>query len=205
MHGRTKTQRGKDVGAALAGGKGKARTPPRAGFAAVGECADLQDGPLGSPRSSVAGSAGETMRSGWRRVSATAVLGLGLAFCAGWLATGAIAVGASPAMAVGTSRAVVKRHTQTISVLPARTTTVNVAYPDALEFGGATYSGEVRLIGPNPAVGGRRPKLSLIKVLSRQSAEGGSVLRVRIRNANPLGTLAARAVVSAITRLPVAG
>jgi hypothetical protein len=54
--------------------------------------------------------------------------------------------------------------------------------------------------GPDPAVGGRRPKLSLVRVLRSGSAEGDSVLRVRIRNGNPLGTLAVRAAIVAITR-----
>jgi len=112
----------------------------------------------------------------------------------------AAATTATLAFAAGS---VLRRHAETVSVLPARTTTVDVVYPDALEFAGAVYSGTVRIVGPNPALGGPRPRLRLITVLSSASAEGGSVLRVRIRNTNPLGTLAARAEITAITREPV--
>jgi hypothetical protein len=121
----------------------------------------------------------------------TSLGGLGPVVAAG-LCGGAIVAAAAPPPSV-------KRHEETVSVLPARTTTVNVAYPDALEFAGATYSGEVRVIRPNPDVGGTPPKLSLVTVLTKEPAEGGSVLHVRIRNANPRGTLAAQAE---ITRSP---
>jgi hypothetical protein len=121
---------------------------------------------------------------------------------------GQVGVAASRAGAAASLRSaaesapVVKRHEETVSLPPAAVTTVDVVYPDALEFGGATYSGKVKILGPNPEVGGRRPRLSLIDVLSKGSAEGDSVYRVRIRNANPRGTLSARAEITAITREP---
>jgi hypothetical protein len=124
-----------------------------------------------------------------------------LSRCCVVLALGAAGGAGSRAAAAG-APVVVKRHEETVSVLPARTSTFEVSYPDALEFAGAVYSGAVKIIGPNPAVGGRRPKLSLVRVLSSGSAEGDSVLRVRIRNANPPGTLAARAEIVAVTREP---
>jgi hypothetical protein len=126
-----------------------------------------------------------------------------LSRCCVVLLLGGLGGAALPAAAASAGASVVvKRHEETVSVLPARTSTFEVSYPDALEFGDAVYSGTVRLLGPNPDVGGRRPKLSLVRVLSSGSAEGDSVLRVRIRNANPLGTLAVRAEIVAVTREP---
>ena len=109
-----------------------------------------------------------------------------------------VAVGAGAQAAGGT----VRRHSETVELYDARTITVNVPYPAALEFAGATYSGAVRIIGAPAAVGGRRPRAALVRVLSDGSAEGGSVFRVRIRNSNPTGTLADRAVITAITVIP---
>jgi hypothetical protein len=118
--------------------------------------------------------------------------------------TAATAIALAGAIGVGAQagETVIKRDSRTVVLFPGRLTTVNVAYPDALEFGGATYSGTVKIISSDPKVGGPRPRLSLVKVLSKGSAEGGSVLRVRIRNGNPRETLAARAIVTAITQLP---
>ncbi|MHB8658532.1 MAG: hypothetical protein ACYC91_11350 [Solirubrobacteraceae bacterium] len=121
------------------------------------------------------------------------------------MAIGATSAVAAGELATGSTSFVVKRHEVTVSVLPARITTVNVVYPDALKFGGARYSSKVRILGPNPKVGGDRPRLGLIEVLSKRSAEGGSVLRVRISNRNRLGTLSARAEITAITREPRKG
>jgi len=114
--------------------------------------------------------------------------------------TGSGVGGASGAGAGATGGFVVKRNAQTIEVPAGRVTTRNLVYPDALKLGDSTYSGTVRILGPDPRSRGTRPRLTLIKVVSMQPAEGGSVLRVRIRNGNPTGTLAARAVITAITR-----
>jgi hypothetical protein len=135
-----------------------------------------------------------------------------MALVACLLALAAAAADESPARA-GTRNAgaryvqgtIVKRHTEIFSLFDDHLTTANVAYPDALKFADATYAGTIKIIGANPMVGGRRPDLGLVKVLSKQSTEGGSTLRVRIRNDNPHGTLAARAVVTAITREPRPG
>jgi len=121
-----------------------------------------------------------------------AALTLSMAACAA-------APAATPA---ASAPAAVKRISETVELYSGRTTTVNVPYPDALEYAGARYAGRVRIIGAPPQVGGPRPRLGLIRVLSSGPALGGSELRVRIRNSNPGGTLAARAVVTAITYLP---
>jgi hypothetical protein len=109
----------------------------------------------------------------------------------------AIAQGAS-----ATPRALVKRDVRTVSLRAGHVTTINVPYPDALEFAGARYSGSVRLLPPPAGETGRRPSLQLITILYRGPAEGGSLFRVRMRNVNPPGTLPARAVLTAITRVP---
>ena len=127
----------------------------------------------------------------WRR-AATALLAL--------LACAAIAQAASAA-----PHTLVKRDMRTVALRPGRTTTVTVPYPDALEFGGARYSGTVKILLPPPGARGRRPTLRLIKLLSDGPAEGESLFRVRIRNDNPPGTLPARAVIVALTRLPASG
>ncbi len=127
--------------------------------------------------------------TGTRHRAAAALLAL--------LACAAIAAAASAAPS-----ALVKRDMRTVALRPGRTATVNLPYPDALEFGGARYSGTVKILLPPPSARGRRPTLHLIKLLSDGPAEGGSLFRVRIRNDNPPGTLPARAVIAALTRLP---
>ena len=123
--------------------------------------------------------------------TAVAALVLGLACAA-----------AVDAAALASQPSVVKTDTRVVELYAARTTTVELPYPDALEFAGASYSSRVRIIGSPRDVGGARPRLSLIRVLSSESTEGGSLLKVRIRNRNPRGTLAARAIVTAVTTEP---
>ena len=129
------------------------------------------------------------LRSGTDHAGAAGLLAL----LAGVAITGA---------AWATPGAVVKRDVRTVALRAGRVTTVEVPYPDALEFAGARYSGSVKLLPAATDATGRRPDLQLVSVLSRGPAEGGSLFRVRIRNANPPGTLPARAVLMAITRVP---
>ena len=80
-------------------------------------------------------------------------------------------------------------HTQsgsrTFTVRSKTTATITLGYPLALKFANATYSGKVRLLKPGHAPRGRtRPRLSLVRILSRGPAEGGSVFRVRVRDRN---------------------
>lgn len=115
------------------------------------------------------------------------------------LACAALAL-ATPA--VGASTPLAKRQVRTVLLRPGRVTTASVPYPDALEFGGARYSASVKLLPPPAGEPGRRPNMRLIKILARGPVEGGSLYRVRIRNANAPGTLPARAVLTATTRVP---
>lgn len=127
-------------------------------------------------------------RSGFRRAILAGVV-LGVLACA---STAALA----------SSTPLVKRASRTISLRAGQTRTVLVPYPDALEFGGARYSGRVKVLSVAAPGHGRQPSLLLVKVLSKASSEGGSLLRVRIRNANAPGTLPVRALITAITRIP---
>ena len=118
------------------------------------------------------------------------------------LATSLLA-GASGA-ALGSIAPAVKSATRTVRVPAGQVRTIEIPYPDALKFGGARYSDRVTILSPPPSKHGKRPNLRLVKLLSDGPIEGGSLLRVRIRNDNPPGTLPARAVVVALTRLSAA-
>ena len=88
--------------------------------------------------------------------------------------------------------------------IPAgRTRTLTVPYPDALEYAGARYSGEVEIKLPRPGTSGRAPDLALVKILSRGSALGGSEYQVRAHNGNAPGTAAIRLEVIATTVEPL--
>ncbi|PZR69251.1 MAG: hypothetical protein DLM63_01865 [Solirubrobacterales bacterium] len=73
----------------------------------------------------------------------------------------------------GTTKPVSSKRTFTIA--SKATKSFHLLYPNALQFAGATKSGRVKLSG------------SGLKVLSKGSAEGGSVYRVKVRN-NGKGT-----------------
>jgi len=81
-------------------------------------------------------------------------------------------------------------HTQsasrTFTVRSQTTATLTFGFPFALKYANAKYTGRVRILPPaRVARGQTRPRLSLVRVLSRGSAEGGSVYRVRVRDGNP--------------------
>jgi hypothetical protein len=107
-----------------------------------------------------------------------------------------------PAGAAIAAGAVTKRGWQTVAIAPGRTRTVNVAYPDALKYANATYSGAVKVLGPAPGSSGGAPSRSLVRIVSAGSALGGSEYRAVIHNANAAGTAPERVEVAAITREP---
>ena len=84
-------------------------------------------------------------------------------------------------------------HSRTFTLHAHTTATYNVPYPAALKYKGARYSCTVHVSGPGK---------SGIRILSRGSALGGTVCRVRARNTNkfedPLDD--ARIKVTATTR-----
>jgi hypothetical protein len=121
------------------------------------------------------------------------------------LACLAVAVGVSLVLGAaalgGTS--IVRLATRTLSIPAGQTRTLTVAYPDALEYGNARYSGQVALLGPPHGTKGRKPDLGKVRILERQSVEGGSAFQVRADNANAPGSAAVRLVVSAKTVEPL--
>ncbi|HEX2703783.1 MAG TPA: hypothetical protein VHM72_10175 [Solirubrobacteraceae bacterium] len=82
-----------------------------------------------------------------------------------------------------------------------QTRTVTVSYPDALEYGNAIYSGNVRIVAI--AGSGGAPDLAKVRILSRGSVLGGSSYQVRARNANARGTAPVRVEVTATTVEPL--
>jgi hypothetical protein len=82
-----------------------------------------------------------------------------------------------PAVYAGTVAAKT-RHTKSVTktfvLKSGATKAFNVGYPLALKYGNAKYSGKVVI----------QPKSSKVKVLSKGSAVGGSVFRVKVRNGN---------------------
>jgi hypothetical protein len=100
-------------------------------------------------------------------------------------------VAAAPAAAT-----VSKHATKTFTLAAGQTRAFDVPFPDALEFGGSTYSGRVTIVATRPASEGR------VRVLRQSPAIGGSVYRAVVRNANPAGSAPVRVVIEAITREP---
>ena len=64
---------------------------------------------------------------------------------------------------------------KTLTVHSHTTKAIDVGYPAALKYGGAKYSCTASISGPGKSGG---------KILSRGSALGGTVCRVKVRNAN---------------------
>lgn len=103
---------------------------------------------------------------------------------------------ASAAIAAST---VTKHSTGFFKVPAGQTRMLSVPYPDALEYGNATYSGRdvVRAVKFGPTL--RAPDLTKVKILYAASVEGGSSFQVRAHNANGAGTAAVRIEVIATT------
>jgi hypothetical protein len=91
-----------------------------------------------------------------------------------------------------------KSAARTFTLRPGATRGFSVAYPDALEFSGARYSGSVTIIVPRGA-GAGVPRARNVRILSRGSSEGGSLFTVRVRNGNPAGSTPVRIRVTATT------
>jgi len=118
------------------------------------------------------------------------------------LAASALFTSLASAPALG-AHAITKEASATVTLAPGETRTVTVGYPDALEYGNASYSGRTVVLGPAPGAPGRQPRRSAVAVLGASSALGGSDYRVRVRNRNPSGTAPERVRVIAITIEPL--
>jgi hypothetical protein len=96
---------------------------------------------------------------------------------------------------------VTKHNYGSEKIAAGQTRTVTVGYPDALEYGNAIYSGNVRVVAL--AGGGRAPDLAKVRILSRGSVLGGSEYEVRARNTNARGTAPVRLDATATTVEPL--
>ncbi len=93
--------------------------------------------------------------------------------CAAALSLVAVA-GASSAMKT------TKLAHKTVALVQGQTKTINVGYPQALKHAGAKYSCTEKVSGPAK---------SKVKILSRGSALGGSVCRVKAKNTSKVSGL----------------
>jgi len=103
------------------------------------------------------------------------------------------------ALATGGDRTLTAK--QTFNLKPGATKTFQLAYPDALEYGGAKYSGKVKLLKPT-GHHGVTASLSLVKVVSQSSCMGGSEYCVKVDNTNAANSGSVRVAVTTQTRLP---
>lgn len=80
---------------------------------------------------------------------------------------------------------------KTVALGQGKTKTINVGYPQALKYKGAKYSCTAKVSGP--------AKRS-VKILSRGSALGGSVCRVKARNTSTVSGLDGTASITVTAR-----
>jgi hypothetical protein len=88
-----------------------------------------------------------------------------------------------------------------LTLAPGKTRTLSVAYPDALKYANATYSGKYVLRAVKSKL--RAPDLAKVKILYAGSVLGGSAYAVHADNTNPAGTAAVRISVTATTVEPL--
>jgi hypothetical protein len=102
------------------------------------------------------------------------------------------------ALAATASAGARKSVSQTFTIRPGATRSFSVSYPDALEFGGASYSGSVQILVPRRS-GAHAPKARYVHVLGKGSSDGDSLFTVRVRNDNATGTTPVRIRVTTTT------
>jgi hypothetical protein len=112
-----------------------------------------------------------------------------------------IVIASLPCTAAFAASSVTKRFHGSTRIAAGQTRTVTVGYPDALEYGNATYSGTVRVVVVK--TGGKAPDLAEVRILSRGSVLGGSAYEVRARNDNAHGTEPVRLEVTVTTVEPL--
>ena len=94
-----------------------------------------------------------------------------------------LACGAAPsltAVAGASSAKTTKSAHKTVTLLQGQTKTITVAYPQALKYANAKYSCTAKVSGPAK---------KKVKILSRGSALGGSVCRVKAKNTSKVSGL----------------
>jgi hypothetical protein len=118
------------------------------------------------------------------------------------LAIALLVVLLATAAAAAAARSITKNQIGFLTLPPESTGTLNVPYPDALEYGNARYSGSHEL-RRKPHSTGSAPDLAKVRILAAGSAEGGSLYRVRAHNANAAGTAPVQLIVTATTIEPL--
>ncbi len=108
----------------------------------------------------------------------------------------------SAAAAAGAARSQILHADATIAIPAGDTRSLAVPYPDALEYGNAHYHGAWKVLGPPARASGRTPRTVEVTIIAAGPIEGGSLYRVRARNANAAGTAPIRLEVIATTTLP---
>jgi hypothetical protein len=94
------------------------------------------------------------------------------------------------------------RTVRTFKLAAGKTKQFAVAYPDALEYGSATYSGTVTVLAPAASERGSKPSLRRVHVKTRGSIMGDSSYAATVQNTNSAGTAPVRVEVVATTTLP---
>ncbi len=84
------------------------------------------------------------------------------------------------ATAGASAKKTTKSAHKTVALLQGKTKTIDVGYPQALKHAGAKYSCTAKVSGPAK---------SKVKILSRGSALGGSVCRVKAKNTSKVSGL----------------
>jgi hypothetical protein len=115
------------------------------------------------------------------------------------LAVLVVGVCAAVAVAAGTHQL---HAISTFRLAAGKTRQFSVAYPDALEYGGAKYSGSVTVLAPSASEHGSKPSLHKVHIRSRGSALGDSQYAATVHNFNALGTASVRVKLTATTTLP---
>jgi hypothetical protein len=113
-----------------------------------------------------------------------------------------LAAGSAAAAGTSTKSEISASNMGFVQIPAGQTRTVDVPYPDALEYANARYSGRVVVVATLGA-SARAPKLRLVTILSRGSVLGGSEYEVRAHNGNPPGTAPVRLDVTATTHEPL--
>lgn len=108
---------------------------------------------------------------------------------------------AAAASATGARGSITKNEIASVTIAPGATRTLSVPFPDALEYSGARYLGRHEL-ARKPGAAGSEPQLSKVAIIESGAVEGGSLYRVRARNANPPGSAPVRLTVIATTVEP---
>jgi hypothetical protein len=94
-------------------------------------------------------------------------------------------------LAAAPSAKTTKSAHKTVVLLQGKTKTINVGYPQALKHAGAKYSCTAKVSGPAK---------SKVKILSRGSALGGTVCRVKAKNTSKVSGLDGTAKITVTAR-----